>query len=124
MKEDVIFLNFSAFSIHYKKREMVCFLLRNLVWTKNPSGGLMKKDKIDLVEFNEVKIITTGYTRLGAQNAESDVNRFLREGWTLLETYTTCYGNSPIFSSQQEIHFVLGKKETISPEQRGSALQA
>ena len=84
----------------------------------------MKKDKIDLMEFNEVKIITTGYTRLGAQNAENDVNRFLREGWTLLETYTTCYGNSPIFSSHQEIHFVLGKKETISPEQRGNALQA
>ena len=84
----------------------------------------MKKDKIDLMEFNEVKIITTGYTRLGAQNAENDVNRFLREGWTLLETYTTCYGNSPLLSSHQEIHFVLGKKETASAEQRRNTLQA
>ncbi len=84
----------------------------------------MKKDKIDLMGFNEIKIITTGYTRLGAQNAENDVNRFLREGWTLLETYTTCYGNSPLFSSQQEIHFVLGKKETISTGQGRDALQA
>ena len=84
----------------------------------------MKKDKTDLMEFNEVKIITTGYTRLGAQNAENDVNRFLQEGWTLLETYTTCYGNAPFLSSQQEIHFVLGKKETASPGQRRNVLQA
>ncbi len=76
----------------------------------------MKTDKIDLAEFNEIKIITTGYTRPGAQNAESEVNRLLREGWKLLETYITCYSNSPPLSSQQEVHFVLGKKEMVPPE--------
>ena len=84
----------------------------------------MKKDKIDLTEFNQVKIITTGYTRPGAQNAENEVNRFLREGWTLLETYTTCYSNSPPLSSQQEVHFVLGRKEVVQSEQKSTALQA
>jgi len=84
----------------------------------------MKKEKIDLTEFNEVKVITTGYTRPGAQNAENEVNRFLREGWVLLETYTTCYSNSSPLSSQQEVHFVLGKKETVQPEQPANTLQA
>jgi hypothetical protein len=91
---------------------------------KNPSGGPMKTDKIDLAEFNEIKIITTGYTRPGAQNAESEVNRLLREGWILLETYITCYSNSPPLSSQQEVHFVLGKKEMVPPDQTANALQA
>jgi hypothetical protein len=91
---------------------------------KNPSGGPMKTDKIDLAEFNEIKIITTGYTRPGAQNAESEVNRLLRERWILLETYITCYSNSPPLSSQQEVHFVLGKKEMVPPEQTANALQA
>jgi hypothetical protein len=91
---------------------------------KNPSGGPMKTDKIDLAEFNEIKIITTGYTRPGAQNAESEVNRLLRERWILLETYITCYSNSPPLSSQQEVHFVLGKKEMVPPEQTVNALQA
>jgi hypothetical protein len=84
----------------------------------------MKKEKIDLTEFNEVKVITTGYTRPGAQNAENEVNRFLREGWVLLETYTTCYSNSSPLSSQQEVHFVLGKKEAVQPEQPANTLQA
>ncbi|MFB3887085.1 MAG: hypothetical protein ACE144_17810 [Thermodesulfobacteriota bacterium] len=84
----------------------------------------MKKDNTDLTKFNEIKIITTGYTRPGSQNAENEVNRFLREGWTLLETYTTCYGNSPPLSSQQEVHFVLGKKEVVQSEQKPTALQA
>jgi hypothetical protein len=84
----------------------------------------MKKDKIDLTEFNEIKIITTGYTRPGAQNAESEVNRHLREGWILLETYITCYSNSPPLSSQQEVHFVLGKKEMVPPEQTANELKA
>jgi len=91
---------------------------------KNPSGGPMKTVKIDLAEFNEIKIITTGYTRPGAQNAESEVNRLLRERWILLETYITCYSNSPPLSSQQEVHFVLGKKEMVPPEQTANALQA
>jgi hypothetical protein len=84
----------------------------------------MKKDKIDLTELNEVKIITTGYTRPGAQNAENEVNRLLREGWILLETYTTCYSNTPPLSSQQEVHFVFGKKEIVRLEQADHALQA
>lgn len=84
----------------------------------------MKKENIDLTEFNEVKIITTGYTRPGSQNAENEVNRFLREGWILLETYTTCYSNSPPLSSQQEVHFVLGKKEVLRPEQTANTLHA
>jgi hypothetical protein len=84
----------------------------------------MKKDKIDLTELNEVKIITTGYTRPGAQNAENEVNRLLREGWILLETYTTCYSNTPPLSSQQEVHFVFGKKEVVRPEQIDHGLQA
>ena len=83
----------------------------------------MKKEKIDLTEFNEVKIITTGYTRPGAQNAENEVNRLLRERWILLETYTTCYGNTPPLSSQQEVHFVFGKKEVVRPQQTDHALQ-
>ncbi len=102
---------------------MVCFLLIKIN-VENPSGGPMKKDKVDLSEFNEVKIITTGYTRPGSQNAENEVNRLLREGWTILETYTTCYSNSTPLFSQQEVHFVLGKKEVVQPEQTANALQA
>lgn len=85
----------------------------------------MKKEKIDLTEFNEIRIIATGYTRPGAQNAENEVNQLLREGWILLETYITCYSNSPPLSSQQEVHFVLGKKGMVRPdEQTANALQA
>jgi hypothetical protein len=69
----------------------------------------MKKEDVDLTEFVEIKIIVTGYTRPGAQNAE---------------TYTSCYSNSPPLSSQQEVHFVLGKKGTLRSEQSVNALQA
>jgi len=88
----------------------------NIDKIKNPSEVTMNKDKNDLTEYNEIKIITTGYTRPGAQNAENEVNRLLREGWKLLETYITCYSNSPPLSSQQEVHFVLGKEEMVPPE--------
>ncbi|NWF93180.1 MAG: hypothetical protein HXY46_09700 [Syntrophaceae bacterium] len=86
----------------------------------------MKKDRIDLTDCVEVRIVTTGYTRPGAQNAEAEVNRLLKEGWILLETYTTCYGNTPPLSSQQEVHFVLGKreKELVHQEQPANALNA
>jgi hypothetical protein len=85
---------------------------------------LMKKEKNELPGFNEIRIITTGYSRPGAQNAENEVNRLLREGWTLLETYTTCYSNTSPLSSQQEVHFVLGKKVVAQPEQSAETLQA
>ena len=75
----------------------------------------MKKGKIDPNEFKQIKIISSGYTRPGAQSAEDEVNALLGEGWELVETYTTCYGNSPPLSSQQEAHFVLGRRE-ISQE--------
>jgi hypothetical protein len=84
----------------------------------------MEKRKIDLNEFREIKIISTGYTRPGAQNAEDEVNTLLREGWELLETYTTCYSNSPPISSQQEAHFVLGRKEVAPHDQTINVLQA
>jgi len=77
----------------------------------------MKKGKIDLSEFKQVKIISTGYTRPGAQNAEDEVNTLLGEGWELVETYTTCYSNSSPLSSQQEVHFVLGRKEVVLEDQ-------
>ncbi len=77
----------------------------------------MKKGKIDLNEFKQVKIISTGYTRPGAQNAEDEVNTLLREGWELVETYTTCYSNSSPLSSQQEVHFVLARKDVILENQ-------
>jgi len=77
----------------------------------------MKKEDIDLTKFVEIKIIVTGYTRPGAQNAENEMNRLLREGWTLLETYTSCYSNAPPLSSQQEVHFVLGKQKPPRSEQ-------
>jgi len=66
-----------------------------------------EKNKIDLTELNEVKMITTGYARPGAQNAENEVNRLLREGWILLETYATYYGNAPPLSYQEEVHFSI-----------------
>jgi hypothetical protein len=81
----------------------------------------MKKKEIDLNEFRQVKIVSTGYTRPGAQSAEAEVNALLGEGWELVETYTTCYGNSPPLSSQQEAHFVLGRRETIQKSQPLSA---
>jgi hypothetical protein len=84
----------------------------------------MEKGKIDLNEFKQVKIISTGYTRPGAQNAEDEVNTLLREGWELVETYTTCYSNGPPLSSQQEVHFVLGRKEVMQDNQTINALQA
>ena len=84
----------------------------------------MEKGKIDLNAFKQIKIISTGYTRPGAQNAEGDVNTLLREGWELIETYTTCYSNGAPLSSQQEVHFVLGRKEAIQHDQTINALRA
>ncbi len=84
----------------------------------------MKKEKNNLNQCREVKIISTGYTRPGSHNAEDDVNRLLGEGWQILETYTTCYSNSPPLTSQQEVHFVLGKREIIESDQVVHALQA
>ena len=84
----------------------------------------MKKQKDSLSELREVKIISTGYTRPGSYNAEDEVNRLLTEGWQLLETYTTCYSNFPPLTTQQEVHFVLGKKEIIERDQVVHALQA
>jgi hypothetical protein len=78
----------------------------------------MKKDKIDLTEFNEIKIISTGYTRPGSHNAEEEANRLIKEGWVLLETYTTCYGNTPPLTSQQEVHLVLGRKKSVEQEEQ------
>jgi len=80
----------------------------------------MKKEKTDLAEFKEIKIISTGYTRPGTHNAESEVNRLFREGWVLLETYTTCYSNTPPLTSQQEVHLVLGRKEAKDHEHERS----
>jgi hypothetical protein len=94
-----------------------------MLFAVNLSGGIMNKEKMAIPVFNEIKIVATGYTRPGAQNAENEVNRLLQAGWVLLETYTTCYTNTPPFSSQQEIHFVLGKKETVQPEQAVNAVQ-
>ncbi len=76
----------------------------------------MRHEKNILKEFREVKIVSTGYTRPGSHNAEDEVNSLLGEGWQLLETYTTCYSNSPPLTSQQEVHFVLGKKEIMQDE--------
>ena len=84
----------------------------------------MKKEKNNLDELRVVKIISTGYTRPGSHNAEDEVNRLLTEGWQLLETYTTCYSNFPPLTTQQEVHFVLGKKEIIQSDQAIHALQA
>jgi hypothetical protein len=84
----------------------------------------MEKGKIDPNEFKQIKIISTGYTRPGAQNAEDEVNILLKDGWELIETYITCYSNGPPLSSQQEVHFVLGRKEVIQDNQTINALQA
>jgi hypothetical protein len=73
---------------------MVCFLQFFGLF-----GGFMKKDKIPV--FNEIKIVATGYTRPGAQNAENEVNRLLQTGWVLLETYTTCYSNTILYHPYQ-----------------------
>jgi hypothetical protein len=84
----------------------------------------MKKEKNYLNQYREVKIVSTGYTRPGSHNAEDEINRLLGEGWQIIETYTTCYSNSPPLTSQQEVHFVLGKRETIESDQVVQALQA
>ena len=84
----------------------------------------MKKEKNDLNELREIKIVSTGYTRPGSHNAEDEVNRLIVEGWQLLETYITCYSNFPPLTSQQEVHFVLGKKELIESDHVVHALQA
>jgi hypothetical protein len=84
----------------------------------------MKKEKNYLNQCREVKIVSTGYTRPGSHNAEDEVNRLLTEGWQIIETYTTCYSNSPPLTSQQEVHFVLGKREIIESDQVIHALQA
>ena len=84
----------------------------------------MKREKISLNQFKEIKIVSTGYTRPGSRNAEEEVNKYLQEGWELLETYTTCYSNSPPLTSQQEVHFVLGKKEVLQGDCASSVLQA
>ncbi len=37
----------------------------------------MKKEKNYLNQYRKVKIVSTGYNRLGSQNAEDEVNRLL-----------------------------------------------
>ena len=87
-------------------------------------GGPMKKEKSDLSQYREIKIISTGYTRPGSHNAEDEVNTLLEDGWQIVETYTTCYSNSPPLTSQQEVHFVLGKREIIQSDRVIRAIQA
>jgi|WetSurSiteA1Bulk_404760.scaffolds.fasta_scaffold71467_2 hypothetical protein len=87
-------------------------------------GGTMKKERNDVNELREIKIVSTGYTRPGSHNAEDEVNRLLNEGWQILETYITCYSNFPPLTSQQEVHFVLGKREVSKSEQVICALRA
>ena len=84
----------------------------------------MKKEKNYLNQYREVKIVSTGFTRPGSHNAEDEVNRLLGEGWQIIETYTTCYSNSPPLTSQQEVHFILGKAEIVESDQVVHALQA
>ena len=87
-------------------------------------GEQMKKEKNDLSQYREIKIVSTGYTRPGSHNAEDEVNTLLEDGWQILETYTTCYSNSPPLTSQQEVHFVLGRREIIENDRVIHALQA
>jgi len=96
---------------------MVYFLLAYIGKYRHQVVGL-KKEKIDLTEFNEVKIISTGYTRPGSCNTEQEANKLLKEGWVLLETYTTCYGNTPPLTSQQEVHLVFGRKKSDGQEEQ------
>jgi len=84
----------------------------------------MKTNNITFNQFKQIRIVSTGYTRPGSRNAEEEVNKYLQEGWELLETYITCYSNSPPLTSQQEVHFVLGKKEIIERNCAPSVLQA
>ncbi len=86
--------------------------------------GPMKREKESLKELKEIKIVSTGYTRPGSHDAEEEVNRLLGDGWQLLETYTTCYSNFPPLTTQQEVHFVLGKTEVLENDQLIHALQA
>ena len=84
----------------------------------------MKREKQSLKELKEIKIVSTGYTRPGSHNAEDEVNRLLGDGWQLLETYTTCYSNFPPLTTQQEVHFVLGRREILESDQFIHVLQA
>lgn len=74
----------------------------------------MKKGKIDPNEFRQIKIISTGYTRPGAQSSEDEVNALLGEGWELVETYTTCYSNSPPPKFPAGSPLCAGKKRSLS----------
>jgi len=80
IKARLSFLDFLVLSMNYKKTHNGMFLVFNL------PGGFMKKDKMAIQVFNEIKIVATGYTRPGPQNAENEVNRLLQTGWVLLET--------------------------------------
>jgi len=84
----------------------------------------MKREKENIKELKEIKIVSTGYTRPGSHNAEDEVNRLLNDGWQLLETYTTCYSNFPPLTTQQEAHFVLGRREILESEHPIHVLQA
>jgi hypothetical protein len=116
IKARLSFSDLLLLSMDYKKP------LNGMFFAFHLSGGFMNKDKMANPVFNEIKIIATGYTRPGAQNAENEVNRLLQTGWVLLETYTTCYSNTIPSSSQQEVHFVLGKKDAVQPEQAVNTL--
>jgi len=115
MKARLFFLDFFVLSTNYKKTHDGMFFADFSLF-----GGFMEKNKTPV--FKEIKIVSTGYTRPGAQNAENEVNRLLQTGWVLLETYTTCYSNMPPASSQQEVHFVFGKKDAVQPEQAVNTL--
>jgi len=84
----------------------------------------IQKNKTGLNDLREIKIVSSGHTKPGSHRAEDEVNKLLKDGWQLLETFTTCYSNLPPLTSQQEVHFVLGKKETLEKESVSHALQA
>ena len=63
---------------------------------------------METTDFIEIKEITSaGSTEESIQCAVDKVNNLLKEGWAIINTYTTCYDHT-IAREDQTMHHVLG----------------
>ncbi|WP_432662157.1 hypothetical protein R9X47_16480 [Wukongibacter baidiensis] len=55
----------------------------------------------------ETRTISSGYYSESHNSINDEVNRFLSQGWIIIDTYTTCSDPQGLPTNQQ-IHYVLG----------------
>ncbi|WP_432406203.1 hypothetical protein [Wukongibacter sp. M2B1] len=72
----------------------------------------------------ETRTISSTYYSESHNSINDEVNRFLNEGWIIIDTYTTC-SNPKALPNNQQIHFVLGitKKARLLNEIKNNEIE-